>query len=188
MKISSRFSVWREPASWFIASHLSTVSSHGRRSKGALWGVFHKVWSQTWGLHPHDLVTSHSRLGFNKTVCSNPQPVCFLVYLIQVVGTAIQPVTLVTNCGVILDSFYPTSYSSLLVTKSFLFIFHFVHVSHVNFFFSIGLCCHHRHLGVSESPVLVLKEPFQSGKTDDHNGSHLKLSNDPILTTRKWKC
>ena len=119
MKISSRFSVWREPASRLIASHLSTVSSHGRRSKGALWGVSHKVWSQTWGLQPHDLVISHSRLGFNKTVYSNPQPVCFLVYFIPVVGTTIQPVTLVTNSGVILDSFYPTSYSSLLVTKSF---------------------------------------------------------------------
>ena len=36
------YSIWLEPTSWFINSHLLTVSSYGRRGKRALWGLFCK--------------------------------------------------------------------------------------------------------------------------------------------------
>ena len=36
---TSRFDVARGPASWFIDNHLYTLSSQGRRDKGALWGL-----------------------------------------------------------------------------------------------------------------------------------------------------
>lgn len=35
-----RFAPWGEPASWFLDKCLFAVSSHGRRCKGALRGLF----------------------------------------------------------------------------------------------------------------------------------------------------
>ena len=39
---SSSFGILWEPSSWLIDSCLLTVSSHGRRSKQAFWGLFYK--------------------------------------------------------------------------------------------------------------------------------------------------